>query len=250
MHWLIGSHSDIRRPYTPKQNRIADRDHRSTFESARSQIHDRGVPLSLWAEAVNYSVYVLNRTLSKTHSKTPFERWHGVVPDISNLRIFGSVAYMFIPNALVKNSTRKPQKESMSERARNKRRVAYLLLRPAALISRDMLKFTKIYHTGLRLRSNLHLHLSLKQQPPPLINLDSPEKGVPPPTAPLCVEEQLLERQVSVPIRKSIRGLIPKKLFPIETFGSYAFTQSSKMPMSCCISIALKGFSLYYEPQT
>ncbi len=61
-------------PYTPEQNGIAARDHRSTVESARSQIHDKGVPLNLWAEAVNYSVYVLNVIVfsSKVTEQNPF----------------------------------------------------------------------------------------------------------------------------------------------------------------------------------
>ena len=76
-------------PYTPEQNGIAERDHRSSVEAARSLLHDRGVPLKMWAEAVNYSVYVLNRTLSNTATVTPFERWFGSRPDVSHLRVFG-----------------------------------------------------------------------------------------------------------------------------------------------------------------
>lgn len=48
--------------HTPEQNGIAERDHRSTVEPARCQKHAKGAPLKLWAEAVNHSVYVLNRT--------------------------------------------------------------------------------------------------------------------------------------------------------------------------------------------
>jgi transposase InsO family protein len=43
--------------YTPEQNGKAERDHRTTVEAARSQIHAKGIPLKLWAEAVNHSVY-------------------------------------------------------------------------------------------------------------------------------------------------------------------------------------------------
>ena len=86
--------------YTPEQNGIAERDHRSTVESARSQMHAKDIPLKLWAEAINYSVYVLNRTISKSETVTPYQRWFGKAPDISNLRVFGSVAHFFIPDVL------------------------------------------------------------------------------------------------------------------------------------------------------
>jgi hypothetical protein len=43
--------------YTPEQNGKAERDHRTTVEAARSQIHAKGIPLKLWAETVNHSVY-------------------------------------------------------------------------------------------------------------------------------------------------------------------------------------------------
>jgi hypothetical protein len=82
-------------PYTPEKNGIAEINHRIIVESARSQIHAHGIPLKLWAEAINYSVYVFNRTLSNNKSVTPFEHWYGVQPDISNLRVFGSVTYFF-----------------------------------------------------------------------------------------------------------------------------------------------------------
>ena len=75
--------------YTPQQNGKAERDHRTTVEAARSLIHAKGIPLKLWAEAVNHSVYTLNRTVSEKKNATPFELWHGKKPDISNLRIFG-----------------------------------------------------------------------------------------------------------------------------------------------------------------
>jgi hypothetical protein len=194
-------------PYTPEQNGIAERDHRSTVESARSQIHDRGVPLSLWAEAVNYSVYVLNRTLSKTHSKTPFERWHGVVPDISNLRIFGSVAYMFIPDALRQKLDPKAVKGVyVGESEEQKASRIFVVATGRTHITRHV----KVYE-------NLPYWPATPEPPPstsqpestpPVINLDSPEKGVPSPTAPLCVEDPLQQRQMSVPLHD---GLVERK---------------------------------------
>jgi hypothetical protein len=85
--------------HTPEQNGIAERDRRSTVESARSQIHAKGAPLKLWAEAVNHSVYVLNGTLTDKTNVTPYELWHGGPPDLTNLRVFGSPTYFHVPDA-------------------------------------------------------------------------------------------------------------------------------------------------------
>src|SRR5437870_13732898 len=49
-------------PYTPEQNGAAERENRTLVESARSMIHAKGLPIKLWAEAVNTAAYVLNRT--------------------------------------------------------------------------------------------------------------------------------------------------------------------------------------------
>lgn len=57
----------------------------------------------LWAEAVNTAVYILNRTSSsKNPIQTPFEVWHGTKPDLSHIRVFGSVAYVHVPQQMRK----------------------------------------------------------------------------------------------------------------------------------------------------
>ena len=86
--------------YTPEQNGFAERDHRTTVESARSQIHAKGAPLKLWAEAVNHAVYVLNRSLTDSKNVTPYELWHGKPPDVSRIRVFGAPTYFLIPDPL------------------------------------------------------------------------------------------------------------------------------------------------------
>lgn len=56
--------------YTPEQNGKAERDNRTTVEAARSQIHAKGIPLKLWAEAVNHSVYIKQNSIGKEKCHT------------------------------------------------------------------------------------------------------------------------------------------------------------------------------------
>ncbi|GFW15505.1 integrase catalytic domain-containing protein [Trichonephila clavipes] len=61
-------------PYTPQQNGAAERENRTIVECARSIIYAANLPLKLWAEAVNTSVYVLNRTgPTSVKDKSPYE---------------------------------------------------------------------------------------------------------------------------------------------------------------------------------
>ena len=44
--------------------------------------------------------YLQNRLPTTTlSSQTPFKKWSGIKPDLSHLKIFGSTAYLYVPNA-------------------------------------------------------------------------------------------------------------------------------------------------------
>src|SRR5882724_4329012 len=83
-------------PYTPEQNGDAERQNRSIFDRVRTVLIDAGLPLSLFAEAVNYIVYTKNRnSTSALTNTTPFEVRFNKKPDISRLRPFGCKAYVY-----------------------------------------------------------------------------------------------------------------------------------------------------------
>jgi len=42
-------------------------------------------------------VYLKNRSPTSAVTTTPYELWHGVKPNLSNLRIIGSTAYVHVP---------------------------------------------------------------------------------------------------------------------------------------------------------
>ena len=61
-----------------------------------------GLPKTFWAEAVATAVHVRNRVPTTAHKEptTPYEKWFGVKPNLSHLRVFGCVAYAHIPDEL------------------------------------------------------------------------------------------------------------------------------------------------------
>ncbi|GKC58344.1 retrovirus-related pol polyprotein from transposon TNT 1-94 [Tanacetum coccineum] len=65
---------------------------------ARAVLSDQGMPKRFWAEAVNWSNYVLNRCPNAALIDiTPEEAWSGNRPSISHLRVFGCLANVHIP---------------------------------------------------------------------------------------------------------------------------------------------------------
>ena len=100
-------------PYTPEQNGVSERLNRTLVESARSMLIYAKMPLKFWAEAVNTAhVYNLhNRSpTSALKDKTPFERWFGKKPNVSNLKVFGSVCFVHTPDHLRKKLDPKSHK--------------------------------------------------------------------------------------------------------------------------------------------
>lgn len=84
-------------PYTPEQNGLAERMNRTLVERAKSALIAAGLPKIFWAEAVSTVAYLINRSPTRGHGKTPEEIWTGVKPDLSHLKVFGCKAMMHVP---------------------------------------------------------------------------------------------------------------------------------------------------------
>jgi hypothetical protein len=61
-------------------------------------LHSSNAPLWLWSEAVRYASYILNRVPSNEKLKTPFEIFYRIKPDVSNIRVFGSLTFILCPD--------------------------------------------------------------------------------------------------------------------------------------------------------
>ena len=98
-------------PFSPEQNGVAERFNRTLIESVRSMILHACLPLNLWAEAASTFVYVHNRSPTVAlDNQTPYECWFNEKPDVSNLRVFGSVCYYHVPSSQRKKLDPKSKK--------------------------------------------------------------------------------------------------------------------------------------------
>jgi hypothetical protein len=67
----------------------------------RSMLNSKNLPKELWGEEVSTATYVLNRCPTKMlDGITPEECWSGNKPNVSHLRVFGSIAYRHVPDQL------------------------------------------------------------------------------------------------------------------------------------------------------
>lgn len=86
-------------PFSPEQNGLSERMNRTIVEKARSLLIDSGISRFFWGEAVQTVSFLINRSPAAALGveKTPAEIWNGRKPDVSWLRVFGSIAYCHIP---------------------------------------------------------------------------------------------------------------------------------------------------------
>ena len=84
-------------PYSPEQNGISERLNRTLIERTISTLKEKNIPLFLWPYIVESIGYIKNRTYSRVVNKTPYEVLLNSVPDISNIRILGSIIFKNVP---------------------------------------------------------------------------------------------------------------------------------------------------------
>ena len=87
---------ELSAPYSPHQNRTAERGWRSSFDMARCLLVESKLPKSMWVCAVLTSVHIRNRCYNHRTDTTPYESCTGQKPDLSKLHVFGTVCYGYV----------------------------------------------------------------------------------------------------------------------------------------------------------
>lgn len=96
--------------YSPQQNGVAERKNRTLQEMTTCMLLDAKLGKKYWGEAVMTATYLQNRLPSRSVDTTPFERWYGKKPSLGYLRVFGSPAYVHIPDVKRSKFDSKAQK--------------------------------------------------------------------------------------------------------------------------------------------
>ena len=107
----------------------------------RCILSDKSAPKNFWAEAVNWTFYILNRCpTSAIKDVTPQEAWSGIKPTVEHFRVFGCLAHAHIP------ATKRGKMDSKSTpcimHGISKETKGYTLYDPIAkqvVVSRDMM---------------------------------------------------------------------------------------------------------------
>ena len=101
--------------YVKQANGMAERENRTLCDMARSLLFNADLTTEerhlLWAEATATAAYLRNRVPTRGRKDvTPYELWFGKKPNIGHLRVFGSPAYVRIPDTKRKKFDPKSRK--------------------------------------------------------------------------------------------------------------------------------------------
>jgi len=91
-------------PHQHQQNRRAERAIRTIVEKVQCLCFIACLPQSWWEFCINHAVFLINRTpIACLEWLTPMESLIKVKPDLSELRVFGCGAYVFLPEEVRAN---------------------------------------------------------------------------------------------------------------------------------------------------
>lgn len=81
-------------PYTPQQNGVVKRRHRTILQIARAFLFQSGMSTKFWGEPILHSTFLLNRLpSSKLNWEIPYKLLHGKAPKYDDIRSFGCQCY-------------------------------------------------------------------------------------------------------------------------------------------------------------
>jgi transposase InsO family protein len=84
-------------PYTPQQNRVAERKNMTLIDSARTMLDEYKTSDHFWAEAINTACHAINRLyLYRLLKKTSYDLLTGNKPNVSYFSVFGNKCYVLL----------------------------------------------------------------------------------------------------------------------------------------------------------
>jgi hypothetical protein len=94
-----GIQQELTTPDMPQHNGVAERMNRTLLDKVRAMLIDAKLPKSYWYDTLEYMALLHNVVPTRALGDiTPEEAWSGNKPDISRLCVFGSRAFVHIPD--------------------------------------------------------------------------------------------------------------------------------------------------------
>lgn len=86
-------------PYTPQQNRVAERKNRHLLDITRTLLLESSVPSKLWIEALSTAIYLINQLSSQVlNFDSPYYHLHHKSFSYHDLHTFGCVCFINLPS--------------------------------------------------------------------------------------------------------------------------------------------------------
>ncbi|CAI7760632.1 unnamed protein product [Closterium sp. NIES-54] len=94
-----GIQHQLKIPYNPQQNVVAERFNRTLQEGARTLLGRAGLPDPFWVTALWQVALVKNRVLATLGDKqwVPYTKWYGSAPSVNMLRAYGCMVVFHVP---------------------------------------------------------------------------------------------------------------------------------------------------------
>ena len=87
-------------PDMPQHNGVTERMNRTLLDKVRAMLIDAELPESYWFDALRYTAHIHNVTPTcALENIMPEEAWSGNKPNVPDLRVFGSRAFVHIPES-------------------------------------------------------------------------------------------------------------------------------------------------------
>ncbi|KAI3788698.1 hypothetical protein L2E82_01471 [Cichorium intybus] len=238
-----GIKRELTAPHTPEQNGVAERKNRTIGDMGRSMLHEKNLSYGFWAEAVTTAVYLINLSPTKAvWNKTPFEAWHDFKPTISHLRIFGSLCYASVTSQRHKLEAKTKKCMFVGYCSNSK---AYRLYDPEKkkiIVSRHVQfdEHMKIEERDLKEVPMLCEDEDQVQTQDKDVSASTAleEPHTPPvssPSSPTAHPSSSQSEAGTIQLRRSQRGLVPKKIFPIEDSGDFIMFTSDPFSVETAI---------------
>jgi hypothetical protein len=100
-----GCKHEVSAAYSQEQNGVAERVNRTIVGRAKAMLYVAQLPLCLWVEAARTAVYIMNRTPTRSQTKTPYALWTAMsTQSLVHLQPFGCEIWHHVTKDLRRKS--------------------------------------------------------------------------------------------------------------------------------------------------